>query len=507
MTLVSPTSSTSEHFFPKLPFRQTIKLVLIGIVLTCITNFPSAFMHTSVNTAVSEVNNYLNRSYVARDDPLDKQGYVLFKSVFNSCWYAGQVVGALFSPFFTDSWGRKPAYILATAMMTLACAIQMFATLLPYPELLIVGRVLASMFSPMSDTVAILYLQEISPPNLRGTLSSLFATGYCALGLLGMVLGIRHILGHSLTWLFSIPVGPGILSLVFLYFLPETPKFLMITKQDRKGALKSLEFFQGNTQDNEAILDTYHLESKNDALDEGTIFSLVTVPHLRQALILGILIMVPTLPFYPILQCSTHFFQQMNLPSDLAQVSSSAMMVCILFACVLAAVLLDLFQRRSLIMFFGIGAQVSLLLFVVCATLVPAWDVLKYGAMLGVLGYLLCYGLAVGPISYFIAPELVPLQNRSSMFCMCFSISSVFIVITNFATLPLYELIGPVTFVPLFVIPSVFSLIYIYIYLPETKNKDTQEIVDALKRNSNYRSRQNSQSRILEKAAAGGETG
>ncbi|KAI1729631.1 sugar transporter domain-containing protein [Ditylenchus destructor] len=205
---------------------------------------------------------------------------------------------------------------------------------------LVVGRVFAPMFSPRTDTDVIMYLQEISPSNLRGSLSCLFATGYFALGLLGIVHGIRHILGHSLARLFPISVGPGILK--------------------------------------------------------------------------------------------------------------SAMMVCILFACVLT--------------------------------------------------YLLCYGLAVGPISYFITPELLPIQNRSNMFCKCFSISSVLIVITNFATLPFYELIDPVTFVHFFVIRSVFSLIYIYIYLPETKNKDTQEIVDALKCNSNNRSRQNSQFRILEKA-------
>uniref|UniRef100_A0A915DD64 Major facilitator superfamily (MFS) profile domain-containing protein n=1 Tax=Ditylenchus dipsaci TaxID=166011 RepID=A0A915DD64_9BILA len=101
--------------------------------------------------------------------------------------------------------------------------------------------------------------------------------------------------------------------------------------------------------------------------------------------------------------------------------------------------------------------------------------------MLGILGYLLCYGLAIGPISYFIAPELVPLQNRSSIFCLCFSISNVFIVLTSFATMPLYELIGPVTFVPLFIIPSVGSLLYLYVHLPETKTKTLKKLSIALK--------------------------
>ncbi|KAI1698847.1 translocon-associated protein, gamma subunit (TRAP-gamma) domain-containing protein [Ditylenchus destructor] len=143
------------------------------------------------------------------------------------------------------------------------------------------------MFSPRTDTDVIMYLQEISPSNLRGILRSLFATGYCALVLLGMVRGIRSFLGHSLARLFSISVGP---EYSHSYFLPETPKFLMITKQHRKSALKSLEYFQSNTQGNAAILDTYHLESKNDALVKGTIFNLHTLPK-AQEWVIGIVML------------------------------------------------------------------------------------------------------------------------------------------------------------------------------------------------------------------------
>jgi hypothetical protein len=128
-----------------------------------------------------------------------------------------------------------------------------------------------------------------------------------------------------------------------------------------------------------------------------------------------------------------------------------------------------------------------LCLFVCAALFVEQVSWFKYAALCGLVGYVICYGFAVGPISSFIGTELVPLHHRSSIYCVVFSLNSFFVVLTNFSTLPLYELIGPSTFIPLFILPSAIALVYIYAALPETKDRETPEIVAMLKSGKRYR--------------------
>ncbi|KAK0399927.1 hypothetical protein QR680_003278 [Steinernema hermaphroditum] len=465
----------------KLSFWQTLRLFLIGIVLTCITNFPSGFTHTSVNTAVAEVNHYINDSYYQRGNELDNTDVSLLRSTINSCWYVGQVLGAVFSPYVTDNYGRKVGYLLSTFMMAVACGVQMASTLLPYPELLITGRVLTAMFSPLSDAALMLYLQEISPTYLRGMFGSLMANGYAMMCVLGMLLGIREILGDSLTKLLAVPVIPGFVALLFLWWIPETPKFLMITKQDRAAARKSLEFYKGEHEENDDILDEYLCETKNEPGASGSILDLLVVTHLRKALLLALMVFTLTLPFYPILQSSTYFFLLINLPPSVAQISSSIMMVAQLVSCIIATLVIENFSRRSMLISSGILSIISLIGFIVFASFVDQFAFAKYGAFLSLMGFVIAYGGAIGPISWFIGLELVPQTHRASMFCICYGVHSICVVLTNFLTIPLFGIIGPITFAPLYVVPSSLAVLYLYLYLPETKNKETHEIVYALR--------------------------
>jgi MFS family permease len=294
--------------------RNVFKLFLICGVLTTITNFPSGFTNSSVNTAVVELMEFINDSYVERGWNLDSTHQSLIRSATLNSWFVAQVIGSVFAPFLTDTFGRKVAYLISTGVMTLASAVQCFATVVMMPELLIVGRIMAALCSPLSDAALILYLQECSPIHYRGAFSFLGEVGYCLMCVLGMVLGMRAVLGDSLTKLLGWSILPGVFFFAFLFFVPETPKFLMIVRKDRQRALESLEFFQGEKKENERLLDDYLREATHD--DRGhksSIKEVVTTWYLRHAVILACCVLILTLSFYPILQSSTYFFQSIDI--------------------------------------------------------------------------------------------------------------------------------------------------------------------------------------------------
>lgn len=465
--------------------RNIIKLLVICSILALTTNFPSGFPNSSVNTAVEELRRFLNESFESRGWRLSKMGQSLFHSATLNCWFVCQILGSFFAPCLTDRYGRKVAYLFATVVMLLSTVMQYFAILSYSPELLILGRCICAFCSPISDAALIMYLQECSPMELRGAFSFMCEIGYGLMCLLGMVLGMRTVLGDSLPRLFGIAIIPQVFFTIFLIFIPETPKYLMITRNDRARALKSLEFFHGARRENEKLLDEYLKEAEGeDDSRTSSIREILSTWHLRKAVILAIFVLTLSLPFYPVLQSSTLFFTKVNIPSQIAEMSSTILMLLLTVSSIIGTLFVDRFPRRLLLFTFGTVSTFFLLLFSVAAALGNKIWWMKY-ASLGAMGiYITIYAMVVGPMTWFMGPELVTQKHRATVFCFCFAVCNILIAVTNFASIPLYEHVGPLTFIPLYVLPCTVALIYLFFYLPETRNRESHRIVASMRRKS-----------------------
>uniref|UniRef100_A0AC34F2V7 Major facilitator superfamily (MFS) profile domain-containing protein n=1 Tax=Panagrolaimus sp. ES5 TaxID=591445 RepID=A0AC34F2V7_9BILA len=167
--------------------------------------------------------------------------------------------------------------------MTLGGAIQYIGSITFMPELFLLGRAIAALCAPLSDAALILYIQESSPVAYRATFSFLAEIAYGFSSVLGLLFGMDSVFGNSLSTILLIPIIPGILFTLFVSCVPDTPKYLMIVKKNRKSALKSLEFFQGEKKENEQLLENFIIEGNHEDHEKQSSFKVRDFKHITVA--------------------------------------------------------------------------------------------------------------------------------------------------------------------------------------------------------------------------------
>lgn len=88
-------------------------------------------------------------------------------------------------------------------------------------------------FVGLNTSLVPMYISEIAPLNLRGGLGTVNQLAVTIGLLLSQVLGIEQILGTNDGWpvLLGLAICPAILQLILLPVCPESPRYLLITKQ------------------------------------------------------------------------------------------------------------------------------------------------------------------------------------------------------------------------------------------------------------------------------------
>lgn len=92
----------------------------------------------------------------------------------------------------------------------------------------------------LNTSLVPMYISEIAPLNLRGGLGTVNQLAVTVGLLLSQVLGIEQILGTNEGWpiLLGLAICPAILQLILLPVCPESPRYLLITKQWEEEARK-----------------------------------------------------------------------------------------------------------------------------------------------------------------------------------------------------------------------------------------------------------------------------
>ena len=125
--------------------------------------------------------------------------------------------------------------------------------------------------------------------------------------------------------------------------------------------------------------------------------------------------------------------------SQLAELSTTVFLATFTVSGVVGAAFIDRYPRRLLILVSAVATNCFLILFAVLSFIHNLCPWIKYACVAAMFGYIICFGLVLGPISWFVAPEMVSQRHKATIFSICFAINNIFIAVTDFASIPLFR--------------------------------------------------------------------
>ncbi|XP_014729741.1 PREDICTED: solute carrier family 2, facilitated glucose transporter member 12 [Sturnus vulgaris] len=150
----------------------------------------------------------------------------------------GALFASLTGGFLIDRFGRRLAIIIASSLLVVGSLI-----LLPYEsyEILIVGRIAIGVSISLSSIATCVYIAEIAPQHRRGLLVSLNEL-MIVIGILFAYISNYAFASMSRGWkyMFGLVIPLGALQAIAMYFLPPSPRFLVMKNKD-DAARKVLE--------------------------------------------------------------------------------------------------------------------------------------------------------------------------------------------------------------------------------------------------------------------------
>ena len=385
----------------------------------------------------------------------------------------GCMLGAMLGGPMGDRWGRKPSLIACAALFALSSvASAMPETIGGFAWARFAGGVAigaASMLSP-------LYIAEIAPEKIRGTLVAMYqlaiVVGILAVFFVNLQIQRRGDEAWNVTtgwrWMFASLVLPSVLFGVFMAMVPESPRWLMRVGR-RAEASVILERIGG------AETARREIEQIEAALrqEEGHWSELFTTGY-RKALAIGVMLAVfgQFSGINAVMYYAPEIFKGAGSGTDSAFSQTVIVGVVNLLFTFVAIGLVDKAGRKPLLIVGTVVQVVSL----VWVGMMLSEGRSGWGLLAGVLAFVAAFAVAMGPIPWIVNSEIFPTKLRGramsmAIFCLWFAD---WVVTQTFPMLR--DGIGASKTFWVYAACSLASTVFVIWLVPETKGRTLEEI-------------------------------
>jgi MFS transporter, SP family, xylose:H+ symportor len=330
--------------------------------------------------------------------------------------------------------------------------------------------------------VSPLFIAEIAPPHIRGKLVSwnqfaivfgillVYFVNYFIAGLGDQNWNVTT----GWRWMFSSETLLALLFLLLLFWVPESPRYLIK---------------QGRAQDGKTILtkicgegeaDQQVSEIKAALAQESGSLSEVFRPGLRALLLIGIALAVlqQVTGINVILYYAPEIFKKLGSSSDVALLQTIVVGACNLVFTIVAIWSVDRLGRKPLMLIGAAGMGLSLLAF----GLTTFFQITGVWLLLFVLSYIAAFALSVGPVTWVILSEMFPTRLRGRLMSLC----TVLLWAANFVVSQTFPMLDENVFLVktfhhafsfwIYALFCIALFLVVKFGVPETKGKTLEEI-------------------------------
>ncbi|MCD8183306.1 MAG: D-xylose transporter XylE [Bacteroides sp.] len=410
----------------------------------------------------------------------------------------GCVIGGALSGFFASRLGRRNSLRLASVLFFLSALGSFYPEVLffdygkPDMSLLIafnLYRVLGGIGVGLASAVCPMYIAEIAPSNIRGTLVScnqfaiifgmlvVYFVNFLIMGdhqnpilIKDSVTGALSVGAQSDLWsvqtgwryMFVSEAFPAALFGLLLFFVPKTPRYLVLVQQEEK-AFSILEKVNGTSKAQEILA-----EIKSTAQEKTEkLFSYGVA-----VIVIGILLSVfqQAIGINAVLYYAPRVFESAGAEGG-GMMQTVIMGIVNISFTLIAIFTVDRFGRKPLLIIGSIGMALGAFAVALCdhmgiKGIMPVLSVIVYAAF---------FMMSWGPICWVLISEIFPNTIRGKAVAIAVAFQWIFNYIISSTFPALYDF-SPMFAYSLYGIICVAAAIFVWRWVPETKGKTLEDM-------------------------------
>ncbi len=412
----------------------------------------------------------------------------------------GAIIGAFIGGKITDRIGRRKVLLWSGAIFAVGALWSGFAQSVAS---LCLSRLFLGVAIGTSSFAVPLYIAEISPTRIRGTLVSMFQL-MITLGILVAYFSDFAFADEAnpASWrpMFYVGVVPALILLVGLFFMPESPRWLFSRGRDEE-AMKVLELTEGDNAANVAAVvkteiekDSQNFSKWSDLFRKTWKMPIVTA--------IGIMFIQQFVGINTVMYYCPRIFQMAGFDGATAAIGASVGVAVInVVATLLSVFFVDRLGRRKLF-FIGMAGMVVSLCLLAGSFIFDLGSAGRFVTVAFTLLYVTFYALSVGPLGWLIISEIFPQKLRglgsslgSITVWVCNSIVTfTFFKISKLLSIPGTEVVvngetinNPAGSFLFYALIALAGMVWGWFFVPETKGVSLEKIESHWKNGGNPR--------------------